>query len=256
MFSSIMHLFRETRQLMRILAILGLLTAGGMATDASAGVVFQDSFNKGKITDRYTKHGGCYPYSFVQKNGVLWITNRFWEDNQTCSGWAGRKQNGSYYKRRAELMPKSKITQPAYDGEYEWEFDLKVAKAPKNRSAMIFQTNAAPYQGFDIGLRIENDQWVIKGGAKNVKARKTIGRVQRGKWMTVTVRFKRSMEKDGYVQLLINDDLKYNYRGPTTQSKSSQSTAKFGIYNGLPHNGTDRSEFIIEFDDLRIERHE
>jgi hypothetical protein len=238
--------------------ILGLLTVGGMATDASAGVVFQDSFNKGNITDRYTKHGGCYPYSFVQKSGVLRITNRFWEDNRTCSGWAGNKQKGGNYTRRAELRPKSKITQPAYEGEYEWEFDLKVVKAPKESYALIFQAIADPFNGIDIGLRIEKDQWVIqvrKGGAKKVHTRQQIGRVQMGKWMTATVRFKRSMEKDGYVQLLINDDLKYNYQGPTTQSQSSQSMAKFGIYNNR-QNAKDRSEFIIEFDDLKIERHE
>lgn len=258
MFSSITYLVRGAHHLVIMRAILGMLIVGGIVTGVSADVVFRDSFNSGDLSQRYHKHGGCYPYSFVQKNGILRITNRFWEDNRTCSDWTQRKRAGGHYTRRVELMPKPSVVKPLYGREYEWEFDLKVVKAPKGEYVVVFQVISAPWDGYDIALRYEKGNWSIyarKGGVKKSHVKKKIGKVQVGKWTTMTIRFKRSLGSDGYVQLLINHDLKFHHRGPTTISKDPKSMAKFGIYSGQPHNGKNRSEFIMEFDNLTIERH-
>lgn len=237
-----------------ILLVLFLyVVCAGYTKDVSAGSILSDSFNKGRIESRYKKHGGCYPYSFTQKSGILRIENKMWEDNRNCSDWVGKlmtKKGKKYYSRRVELMPKSKNAKPTYQDEFEWTFDLKFVKVPSATAAMIFQVISHPWKGVDIGLRVDRrNLWIhVRGKSKKVAPIKT------GKWMTITVQFKRSKGSDGYVQLFIDNDLRFRYSGSTTQSTSNDAMAKFGIYNGQYHNGRDRSEFIIDFDDILIER--
>jgi hypothetical protein len=221
--------------------------------DVSANTLFSDSFNKGRPESRYIKHGGCYPYSFQQKNGTLRIVNKLWEDNRNCSDWVGRPKTykgNRYYTRRVELIPTSKNATPTYQDEFEWTFDLKFVKVPSTAAAMIFQVIPEPWKGVDIGLRVDRrNLWIhVIGKSKKVNSIKT------GKWMTITIQFKRSKGSDGYVQLFIDNDLSFSHRGPTTKSSSNNAWAKFGIYNGQYHNGSDRSEFIIDFDDMLVER--
>lgn len=256
MFRSMVHLLRGTRLFRVMLAMLGMWIVSGVATDTSAGVVFQDAFNKGNINQRYEKQGGCFPHSFVQKNGVLRITNRFWEDNRNCRDWTSRKQKGGFYTRRAELKPKPSVTQPRHGGEYEWEFDFKLVKASKKDQFVAWQVISSPWNGFDMALRYEKGKWAVyarKGGAKKSYTKKVIGNAKIGKSETITIRFKRSMGKDGYMQVLRDQDLRFHHRGPTTISKSSTSWAKFGIYKRKPVDS--KAEFIADIDNLQISRY-
>ncbi len=225
----------------------------GYAKSVSARVVFSDSFNRGNITGRYNKHGGCYSHNFRQRSGLLRVTNNMWQDNRNCSSWAGRRKTyrgRRYYTRRAELLPKSRSVRPTYGREFEWTFDLRFVRIPSRTPAVIFQVISEPWRGVDIALRVDRGNlWIhVRGRSRR------LGRVRRGRWNTITIQFKRSVRSDGYVQLFIDHDLRFRHRGQTTQSRSNNTMAKFGVYNGNDHNGRDRSQFIVEFDDLRIER--
>lgn len=225
--------------------------------DGDGDLVFMDTFSGGDINDRYRKQGGCFPYSVNQDNGILRITNRYWDDNRDCPDWTSRRRSNGNYSRRTELKPKASSTQPRHGQEFEWEFDLKLVKASTQEDFVAWQVISAPWDGWDMSLRYQRGAWVAyarKGGSESrTYENKTICKAQIGKWVTFTIRFKRSINDDGYFQVLVDQDLKMDYKGPTSLSKEDQTMAKFGIYRGNP-KVTD-VEYITEIDNLMITRY-
>jgi len=235
--------------------LMTLVSLGSMR-DALAGEVFHDSFNSGNIGDRYIRHGGCYSYSFTRSNGALRVTNKMGEDNRNCSNRWGKPKSHKgkkYYTRQVELLPRASSFRPVYKEEYEHRFNIKFSKKSPTE-VVFFQVISYPWKGFDIGLRYYKDHlWLHI----HKQGRKKLIKVETGKWMEFTIRFKRSLNADGYVQFLVDNDLILNYKGPTTQSSrnGSGTMAKYGIYNGSYHNGSDRTTWEVFFDNYRVERY-
>jgi hypothetical protein len=234
--------------------LLVSLVCTGYVRNVLAMEIFSDSFNQGNIGDRYIKHGGCYPYSFTQQDGILRIVNNMWEDNRNCNNTWGKPKydNGQmYYTRRAELMPKSKSTKSAYNNEYEWIFNLKFVEISLTTAATFFQVISHPFQGFDMALRMDKGNLWAHIRGKSYKIRK----IDTGIWMTFSMQFKRSLDLDGYFQLFIDNNLVFSYDGITTQSNSEQTMTKFGLYNGKYHNGGDQTMYELWIDDIRVEQY-
>lgn len=224
--------------------------------DPVGDVVFEDNFSQGSISNRYRKQGGCFPYSVNQNNGVLRIVNRYWDDNRNCSDWTSRRKSDGHYSRRTELKPKTSATQPLHGQEFIWSFDLKLVKASTAEDFVAWQVISSPWNGWDMALRYERGYWAAyarKGGSQGRDyEKKRLCKATVGKWVTITIRFKRSINNDGYFQVLMNQDLKMDYEGPTSISKDDNSMAKFGIYRGNPK--VTNIEYITEIDNLKITR--
>ncbi len=217
--------------------IVSLACLLSLATFASAGTVFTDSFPGGGLFSRYKVRGGCKE-CFSKSKGSLRVTNK-----------RGRE-------RRAELWPKRKSAGTPYNKDLEWQFDVKFTKADKKKFVIFWQTNTRPFKGPDMMLALNRGEiraYVRKGGPKKSFAKKSIGKMKVGKWMDFKVRFRRHLKK-GYFQVVLNNRVVWTYnRGPTTQSSRDShldSRTKFGLYSGKSSRGT----FEAQFDNLRIIR--
>lgn len=68
-----------------------------------------------------------------------------------------------------------------------------------------------------------------KGGKS--KTFNTKGRLRMGQWNDFKVRIRRSMDRDGYLQIMLNGKVIYDKKGQTASSLREASNFKFGAYN-------------------------
>lgn len=215
--------------------IISLACLLSLATFASAGTVFSDSFSGG-LFSKYQVRGGCKE-CFSQSRGTLKVTNK------------------SGKEKRAELWPKRRNAGTPYNKNIEWQFSVKFTKGDKNKFIIFWQTNTRPYKGPDLMLTVNRGKirvYVRNKGRKRGYATRNIGTMRVGKWMKFKIKFKRHL-KNGSFQISLDGKRKWSYKGPTTQSSHSghtDSRSKFGLYSG----NSSRGKWQAEFDNLRIIR--
>lgn len=193
-------------------------------TSANAEVLLHaDSFTNENILDRYDVRGRCNRCVKV-RDGQLYVTNR-----------GGREA-------RVEMLMRDESKWAQYNERIEFSFRVKFTKMDYRSTTIFWQVNTPPFNGPDIMLQVERKHrfkvYVRKsGGTARVYEREFIGTAEEDRWYNFRVEFRRHLRRQGFVDIYINNQQRFSYDGPTTQSDSDDGRTKFGLYRSRRPRG-------------------
>jgi hypothetical protein len=231
--------------------VLGLLLCGnvysfGLPKDVASGNKYEKSLPSG-----FKKHGvkivnkkDGFPVRYGEKSLKFEVRTGDCSKKDCKDGSQRHELKGKYFKGEIWIAYSIYLTD-----------DFKSIFPAKLSLAQVHQENAEPSLMFQINDDGYFSDRQMRG--RTFEKKKLLDLQQmKGKWNDILIHGNFTKEQDGFYKIWVNNELKYEYNGLTTEGK--RSYFKFGIYQSMLHRYSwrkDNQPFpiqIVFYDEIRV----